>query len=178
MGPLISGLADAVADLVTFSAFLFPLAPPPPLYIIQFLYSTLKINHSSEPILISSLCLCLCLCRSFVPEMDLQDAIAMALEFVLETERRRKKQLEHALAEKRRERSMLARKKHRLLRKKAAEQKLFDDFMVFIGAIENNDRQIFQNFDENEMMNAVVAILTGNDDKNGDFSDDNGQRKD
>ncbi|XWS57825.1 hypothetical protein CRYUN_Cryun09bG0206800 [Craigia yunnanensis] len=109
--------------------------------------------------------------------MEPQEVIAVALEIVLETERQEKRRMEEslraqqvALQEKVRERSMLMSKKQRILAKEAAEEKLIDDFMVFIGAIENNELEHAQSFDEKAMMDTIVTMMNSDGGDNGGFA--------
>ncbi|KAK6232849.1 hypothetical protein SCA6_002922, partial [Theobroma cacao] len=103
------------------------------------------------------------------------EAIAMrvALEWESEKTRVMKESLrneEVALLEKALEHSMLMGKKEETLAKIELQEKLIDDFMVSIGAVENNDVEIAQNFDEKAMMDAIVAMLNsdGNSGGNGE----------
>ncbi|XVF30887.1 hypothetical protein REPUB_Repub16aG0096900 [Reevesia pubescens] len=107
--------------------------------------------------------------------MDLQDVI-MAMEVVLERERQKERLMEEslraqqvALQEKVRERSMLTKSKQSILATEAAKEELVDNFMIFIGAIENNDLEIAQNFDEKAMMNTIETMMSSDDSKNGKF---------
>ncbi|KAK6232072.1 hypothetical protein SCA6_002145, partial [Theobroma cacao] len=103
------------------------------------------------------------------------EAVAMrvALEWEREKTRVMKESLrddELALLEKALEHSMLMGKKEETLAEIELQEKLIDDFMVFIGAVENNDVEIAQNFDEKAMMDAIVAMLNsdGNSGRNGE----------
>ncbi|XWS57826.1 hypothetical protein CRYUN_Cryun09bG0206900 [Craigia yunnanensis] len=109
--------------------------------------------------------------------MEPQEVIAVALEIVLETKRQEKRRMEEslraqqvALQEKVRERSMLMSKKQRILAKEAAEEKLIDDFMVLIGAIENNELEHAQSFDEKAMMDTIVTMMNSDGGDNGGFA--------
>ncbi|KAK6243446.1 hypothetical protein QUC31_009855, partial [Theobroma cacao] len=68
---------------------------------------------------------------------------------------------EVALLEKALKRSKLMEKKKEMLAEIEIQEKLIDDFMVFIEAVENNDVEIAQNFDEKAMMDAIVPMLNG-----------------
>ncbi|XVF42492.1 hypothetical protein PTKIN_Ptkin01aG0367900 [Pterospermum kingtungense] len=63
--------------------------------------------------------------------------------------------------EKEAERSILKKKRQELLAKEAAKEKLLDDFMAFITAIENNDLDNVKNFDERAMMNTITTMMNG-----------------
>ncbi|XVF42502.1 hypothetical protein PTKIN_Ptkin01aG0368700 [Pterospermum kingtungense] len=112
--------------------------------------------------------------------MDPRYVIAMVLERVLETERHNVRLMEElrashdAVLEKEKERSKLMRKKKKLLAKKAAEAKLFGDFMAFIGAIDKNDLENAQKFDEKAMLKAVTAMMNSDGGENGGVTGDHG----
>ncbi|XVF30884.1 hypothetical protein REPUB_Repub16aG0096600 [Reevesia pubescens] len=100
----------------------------------------------------------------------------MAMEIVLERKRQKKRLMEEslraqqvALQEKVRERSMLTKSKQSILATEAAKENLVDNFMIFIGAIENNDLESVQNFDEKAMMNTIETMMNSDDGKNGKF---------
>ncbi|XVF30889.1 hypothetical protein REPUB_Repub16aG0097000 [Reevesia pubescens] len=108
--------------------------------------------------------------------MDLQNVINMALELVLERVRQKKMLMEEslraqqvALQKKVMECSMLTKLKQGLLAKEAASKKLVDDFMDFIGAIENNEVEMAQNFDEKAMMNTIETMIDSNSGTMEDF---------
>ncbi|XVE90127.1 hypothetical protein DITRI_Ditri20bG0052900 [Diplodiscus trichospermus] len=116
--------------------------------------------------------------------MDLQDVLALDVEIGrLENEREMKRLMEEslmadqdALWEKVRELSMLKRVKQRMVAKEAAKKKLFDDFMVFIGAIENNDLENALKFDEKAMKNNILNLMNSDSAENGEFSSGYGDR--
>ncbi|XVE62631.1 hypothetical protein DITRI_Ditri06bG0134200 [Diplodiscus trichospermus] len=100
-------------------------------------------------------------------------AITLELEATLKRQRREKRRMEKllrahqiALQEKQMEHAMLMGKKWDMLVEEATNKKLIDNFMVFIEAIENNDPNIAQNFDEKAMMNIILTLLN----KDGDDS--------
>ncbi|XVE90120.1 hypothetical protein DITRI_Ditri20bG0052200 [Diplodiscus trichospermus] len=101
----------------------------------------------------------------------------MAADHVLERERQEKRRMEEllrahqvALQQKGSERSMLKRKKQGMIAKEAPREKLVDDFMVFIGAIENNDLENAQKFDEKAMMNDIFNMIKSYYSENGGFA--------
>ena len=104
----------------------------------------------------------------FLIKQDPQDHvfIEMALEAALEWKRQKKRPMEEslrasqvALHKKEREWTMLMGKKQDMLAEEAAKEILLDDFMVFIEAIENNDPEIAQNFDEKAMMEKLLPMV-------------------
>ncbi|XP_021283147.1 uncharacterized protein LOC110415768 [Herrania umbratica] len=100
------------------------------------------------------------------------EAIAMQVEFEREREKTRvmKESLRDdvvALLEKALEHSMLMGKKEEMLAEIELQEKLIDDFMVFIAAVENNDVEIAQNFDEKTIMDAIVPMLSGDGNSSG-----------
>ncbi|KAK6243449.1 hypothetical protein QUC31_009858, partial [Theobroma cacao] len=97
-------------------------------------------------------------------------AVGLALEWERERTRLMKELLrnyEGALLEKALKRSMLMAKKKEMLAEIESQEKLIDDFMVFIEAVENNDVEIAQNFDEKAMMDAIVRMLNGDGNSGG-----------
>ncbi|KAK8542929.1 hypothetical protein V6N13_136522 [Hibiscus sabdariffa] len=111
-------------------------------------------------------------------EQEPQDVIvsaAMATEAArMRQQNRREKKLLRAarvaLRKKANDCEMLKRKKQSMLVKESAMQKLFDDFMLFVEAIEKNDVKNAHSFDEKAMMNATLTMM--NDGR--DYSIDNG----
>ncbi|WRX23752.1 hypothetical protein QQP08_016239 [Theobroma cacao] len=96
--------------------------------------------------------------------------MGLALEWEREKTRLMKESLKHdevAFLEKELERSMLIVKREEMLQEIKIEEKLVDDFMVFIGAVENNDVEIAQNFDEKAMMDAIISMLKGDGNSGG-----------
>ncbi|KAK8507553.1 hypothetical protein V6N13_141571 [Hibiscus sabdariffa] len=124
--------------------------PPPPHYTSR--------NQSSLSVPLAS----------FPTIMDLQDiqfliAIA-ALERKREEKRRTKKLLRArraALREKVKQCELLKTKKQEMLAEEAPKEKMVDDFMVFIEAIEKNDTETVQRFDEKSMMIAIGSMAKG-----------------
>ncbi|XP_022744589.1 uncharacterized protein LOC111295388 [Durio zibethinus] len=115
--------------------------------------------------------------------MDLQEVSVVALEIVLARERQKKRLMEESLRtrqiklqEKLTERSMLRRKYQDMLAKDVAKNKLVDDFMDFIGAIENNENA--QNFDEKAMMKSIEAMMNCDGFDNGDSAGSHGEIND
>ena len=120
----------------------------------------------------------------FLIKQDPQDHVIteMALELQkaeLERKRQEKRLLEESLRasqvslhKKEREWAMLMGKKQDMLAEEAAKEILLDDFMIFIEAIENNDPEIAQNFDENAMMERLLPMV------NGDGGEGNGREGD
>ncbi|XVE90121.1 hypothetical protein DITRI_Ditri20bG0052300 [Diplodiscus trichospermus] len=105
--------------------------------------------------------------------MDLQGVLALAVEICrLEREREMKRLMEQSLQEKVWEHSVLKRMKKEILAKEKAREKLVDRFMAFIEAIENNDLQNAQNFDEKAMMNDILDTMKSDCSKNGGFAGD------
>ena len=72
---------------------------------------------------------------------------------------------------------MLMSKKQRILAKEAPKEKLVDDFMVFITAIENNDHENVQSFDEKAMMDTIVTTMNSDGGDNGGFAGGYGKKK-
>ncbi|XVF56991.1 hypothetical protein PTKIN_Ptkin06aG0166300 [Pterospermum kingtungense] len=102
--------------------------------------------------------------------MDPQDyfviSMALSLEAVLERKRRKKRAMEESLRarqaafqQKVRERTVLMRQKQDMVAEEAANEKLVANFMVFIDAIENDNPEIAQNFDEKEMTNNILSAM-------------------
>ncbi|OMP12272.1 hypothetical protein COLO4_03343 [Corchorus olitorius] len=91
-----------------------------------------------------------------------------AMEVALEWEREMKRVMEEslwgdemALQDKLQERSTLMADKERMVADIEIKKKLIDDFMVFMEAIENNDLEKVQKFDEKALMDAVVTMING-----------------
>ncbi|XVE62634.1 hypothetical protein DITRI_Ditri06bG0134500 [Diplodiscus trichospermus] len=110
-------------------------------------------------------------------------AIAMALELedALKRERRKKRRMEKvlrahqlALQEKWRGREMIMKKKQDMLAEEAANQKLVDNFMAFIEAIEKNYPEIAQKFDEKAMMNTILPLMNSDSCDSGNGGDNGG----
>lgn len=57
------------------------------------------------------------------------------------------------------ERSMLMIKKQEILAMEAAKEKLVNDFMAFIEAVENNNVENAQNFDEKAMVSTITTMM-------------------
>ncbi|XVE62624.1 hypothetical protein DITRI_Ditri06bG0133600 [Diplodiscus trichospermus] len=109
--------------------------------------------------------------------MDMALALALALalavflelqEDALKRERRKKRRMEKALRaqevelqEQLRERDMLMKKNQDMLAKEAASKEVEDNFMAFLEAIQNDDPDTAQNFNEAAMMNSVLSLLNG-----------------
>ncbi|XWS58480.1 hypothetical protein CRYUN_Cryun08bG0037800 [Craigia yunnanensis] len=99
--------------------------------------------------------------------MDPQDHVALQLHLAALRRMRQEKRLledslrasQVALHKKERERALLMGKKQDMLAEEAAKEELVDNFMVFIGAIENNDPEIAQNFDEQAMMEILLPMM-------------------
>ncbi|TYH45730.1 hypothetical protein ES332_D11G285700v1 [Gossypium tomentosum] len=98
--------------------------------------------------------------------MDHLDIISMVLEGALEAEKEKTLRLEEshraafvALVEKERERSMLITKNRGLVANEAPKAKFVERFMVFIEAIENDDLETLQSFDEKTMMNTILTMM-------------------
>ncbi|GMJ11268.1 hypothetical protein HRI_004796000 [Hibiscus trionum] len=79
-----------------------------------------------------------------------------------------------ALRDKAKEREMLERKKQSMLAKKAAMEKMVANFMLFIEAIEKNDTETAQKFNEKEMKNTILSMIIGGGGHNGGFAADDG----
>ncbi|KAK8545512.1 hypothetical protein V6N12_026344 [Hibiscus sabdariffa] len=87
-----------------------------------------------------------------------------ALERKRKETRRMKKLLRArraALREKAEECGMLETEKQRMLAEEAPKEKMVDEFMVFIEAIEKNDTETVQRFDEKSMMIAIGSMVKG-----------------
>ncbi|XP_017976674.1 PREDICTED: uncharacterized protein LOC18599924 [Theobroma cacao] len=111
----------------------------------------------------------------FEAMQDPRDFIAVALEFELEMQREKKREMEEslraaqvALRKKERGLSVRRRKTQGMRAKEAAKEKLIVDFMVFVEAVENNDLETAQKFDENAMMKAIVTMMGSNGGDGGD----------
>ncbi|OMO84720.1 replicative DNA helicase / cell division control protein 21 /MCM [Corchorus capsularis] len=92
--------------------------------------------------------------------------VVTAMEVALEWEREMKRVMEEslwddesALQDKLQERSTLMADKERMLADIETKEKLFDDFMIFIEAVEIKDLEKAQNFDEKDMKFEMVQIL-------------------
>ncbi|MBA0783819.1 hypothetical protein Gotri_001471, partial [Gossypium trilobum] len=92
------------------------------------------------------------------------EGMAMA-EAVLETERESLRACQLALEAKISERAVLLRRKQVMGAKEAAKQKVVADFMLFIEAIEKNDMETTNRFDEKAMKNTILTMM--NDDTGG-----------
>ncbi|MFQ6650762.1 hypothetical protein Gotur_023284 [Gossypium turneri] len=92
------------------------------------------------------------------------EGMAMA-EAVLETERESLRACQLALEAKISERAVLLRRKQVMGAKEAAKQKVVADFMLFIEAIEKNDMETTNRFDEKAMKNTILTMM--NDDSGG-----------
>ncbi|KAK5786007.1 hypothetical protein PVK06_040631 [Gossypium arboreum] len=106
--------------------------------------------------------------------MDHLDLISMVLEGALEAQKEETLRLEEshraafvALVEKERERSMLITKNRDLVANEAPKAKFLEDFMVFIEAIENEDLETVQSFDEKAMMNTILSMMNCDGGDNG-----------
>ncbi|XP_039028040.1 uncharacterized protein LOC120161901 [Hibiscus syriacus] len=115
--------------------------------------------------------------------MDLQDIIiAMSALGRKRKEKTRMKKFlrdrQAALRNKAMECEMLKRKKQSMLAKQAANQKLVDDFMLFIDT--NGDVKDAHNFDEKAMMSTILTRMNGgggNIGNNGGFATDDGKKE-
>lgn len=102
----------------------------------------------------------------YLTKQDHLDLISMVLEGALEAEKEKTLRLEEshraafvALVEKERERSMLITKNRDLVANEAPKAKFVERFMVFIEAIENDDLETLQSFDEKTMMNTILTMM-------------------
>nr|KJB82052.1 hypothetical protein B456_013G192100 [Gossypium raimondii] len=83
--------------------------------------------------------------------------------------------LQLALREKAKEYEMLKKKKQSMVAKESPKLKLVDDFMLFLAAIDKNDRENALNFDEKAMMNSILAMMNGGN--NGELAADGGKKE-
>ncbi|KAK8477333.1 hypothetical protein V6N13_136521 [Hibiscus sabdariffa] len=72
---------------------------------------------------------------------------------------------------------MLEKKKQSMLAEKAAKEKMVADFMLFIEAIEKNDTETAQKFDENAMKDTILSMMEGGWRQNGGFAAHNGGKQ-
>ncbi|MBA0635047.1 hypothetical protein Godav_021835 [Gossypium davidsonii] len=86
------------------------------------------------------------------------EVIAMA-EAALETERESLRARQLALEAKISERAVLLKRKGMMAAKEAAKQKVVADFMLFIEAIEKNDMETANKFDEKAMKNTIFTMM-------------------
>ncbi|KAH1032978.1 hypothetical protein J1N35_045152 [Gossypium stocksii] len=86
------------------------------------------------------------------------EVVAMA-EAALETERESLRARQLALEAKTSERAVLLKRKRMMAAKEAAKQKVVADFMLFIEAIEKNDMETANKFDEKAMKNTIFTMM-------------------
>ncbi|MBA0860987.1 hypothetical protein Goshw_023194 [Gossypium schwendimanii] len=110
----------------------------------------------------------------YLTKQDHLDLISMVLEGALEAQKEETLRLEEshraafvALVDKERERSMLITKNSDLLANEAPKAKFAERFMVFIEAIENEDLETVQSFDEKAMMNTILTMMNCDGGENG-----------
>ncbi|MBA0728390.1 hypothetical protein Golax_001292 [Gossypium laxum] len=80
-------------------------------------------------------------------------------EAALETERESLRARQLALEAKISERAVLLKRKRMMAAKEAAKQKVVADFMLFIEAIEKNDMETANKFDEKAMKNTIFTMM-------------------